>query len=199
MCVHTHEHTFKISTMDKHTDDQLNASLRKTQQQQQQQQSYPSRMMWSKTKCETLVNKTTHYKHGERHTYEFTQSTTMFFHRFRVPTILTMQVFLGFFCRAWCNSEITEDKGQPVSDRTCHPSIHAYSQMGTITPTRCTAGELVIMTMQKLIPSALPKWKSRNKTQRGDSNRLFPVRAPTQGKKRFPLSISTGGCRSYTS
>lgn len=41
---------------------------------------------------------------NETGTYELTQSTTIFFHRFLVPTILTMHVFLGFFWRALCSS-----------------------------------------------------------------------------------------------
>lgn len=44
-----------------------------------------------------------HLRH-EANTYELTQSTTIFFHRFLVPTILTMHVFLGFFWRALWSS-----------------------------------------------------------------------------------------------
>lgn len=38
-----------------------------------------------------------------RHTYELTHSTTMFFHRFLVLIILTMQVLWGFLCSS-CSS-----------------------------------------------------------------------------------------------
>lgn len=38
-----------------------------------------------------------------QHTYELTHSTTMFFHRFLVLIILTMQVLWGFLCSS-CSS-----------------------------------------------------------------------------------------------
>lgn len=44
--------------------------------------------------------------------YELTQSTTIFFHRFLVPTIFTMHVFLGCFGKAWFSSEINAENKQ---------------------------------------------------------------------------------------
>lgn len=51
-------------------------------------------------------------------TYELTHSTTIFFHRFLVPTIFTMHVFLGFFWRAPCSSGNKQSKFilEPICD-----------------------------------------------------------------------------------
>lgn len=71
-----------------------------------------------------------------QHTYEFTQRTTMFFHRLRVPTILTMHVLLGFFCKAWCNSEI-----RPGTRDDLFTSLHASHEHTALQPShssRCS-------------------------------------------------------------
>lgn len=44
-----------------------------------------------------------------RMTHEFTHRTTMFFHRFRVPTTFTMQTFLGLRDSSFSSSAGKED------------------------------------------------------------------------------------------